>query len=801
MTISAANSDKRLAREGGLHWVVGVNSVSSFRRTLRGLIVTSVFVHVLVSPAQTLPPEDVARVYAQAADAARDVLPQAVIAIVDRDGRALLVQRANGSTIVTATERAIAVSKAGTGVFLSSNQQAFSSRTAGFIIQQNFPPRVLNRPPGPLVGVGFSNLAFSDVNYFREPDGRRIPGTRLYGSPGGVPLFKNGVLAAGVGITGDGTEQEDSSIVGADLDETIALAAQVGYAPPESILGTHVLLDGIRVPFTNSPVGRPSSLTTPPNLNLPVLPPVVWPTAVLGGVLGEVRAPIRGDPGLGAIDGQARLSAAEVRQILSNAAARTLVTRAGIRLPAGVPMQIFVTVVSNPNQPGQPPVVLGTFRTPDATIFSWDVSAQKARTALFFSSNTRAYSARTVGFLAQSNFPPGLQNQAPGPFNGLQERFSLPVLLGPSAGATNGNLPNGITIFPGGFPLYRNGVLIGAIGVSGDGIEQDDMAAAAGTMGFQPDAAIRGDAFTYLGARLPYAKFPRDSEARPAGAAVAGFSNLAAETVGDFLNLSARGYSGADGPLILGFVTESAQPSVFLLRGVGPGLAQFSVASALSETSLVLRNHLGETVADNAAWARSANAVEIASTSSRVGAFPLEAESKDSAVLTALSSGAYTVVVGANANGTGAALAEIYGASVPLAPGTLKNVSIRGRVSGDEQPLIAGLVVAAGGARTVLIRGVGPSLEKFAVESPLSSPRLRLFNGLGQLVAEGSPLNGSSNAAEIQAVTGTVGAFQLKTDASDPALLVSLVPGSYTIHVTGLLGSSGNALAEIYAVP
>ena len=166
MTILAAKSDKRLASGNGLDWVIGVNSVSSLRRTLRGLIVTSVFVHVLVLRGQTLPPEDVARVYAQAADAARDVLPQAVIAIVDRDGRALLVQRANGSTTVTATERAIADSKAGTGVFLSSNQQAFSSRTAGFIIQQNFPPRVLNRPPGPLVGVGFSNLAFSDVNYF-----------------------------------------------------------------------------------------------------------------------------------------------------------------------------------------------------------------------------------------------------------------------------------------------------------------------------------------------------------------------------------------------------------------------------------------------------------------------------------------------------------------------------------------------------------------------------------------------------------------------------------------------------------
>ena len=44
----------------------------------------------------------------------------------------------------------------------------------------------------------------------------------------------------------------------------------------------------------------------------------------------------------------------------------------------------------------------------------------------------------------------------------------------------NPNLPNGITIFPGGFPLYRNGVLIGAIGVSGDGVDQDDIISASG---------------------------------------------------------------------------------------------------------------------------------------------------------------------------------------------------------------------------------------------------------------------------------------------------------------------------------
>jgi hypothetical protein len=72
------------------------------------------------------------------------------------------------------------------------------------------------------------------------------------------------------------------------------------------------------------------------------------------------------------------------------------------------------------------------------------------------------------------------------------------------------NLPNGITIFPGGFPLYRNGVLIGAIGVSGDGIDQDDIIAASGTVNFLPPTSIRADQIIFRGTRLPYAKFPRN---------------------------------------------------------------------------------------------------------------------------------------------------------------------------------------------------------------------------------------------------------------------------------------------------
>jgi uncharacterized protein GlcG (DUF336 family) len=221
--------------------------------------------------------------------------------------------------------------------------------------------------------------------------------------------------------------------------------------------------------------------------------------------------------------GTARLTATEVTNIIEAAANRARTTRAGIRLPRGRQAQVFITVVNHPNSDGVAPAVLGTFCTsPNATRFSWDVAVQKARTVLFFSATNRAYSTRTVGFLAQSLYPPGISGTQPGLFFGLQERFSIitPASItatNPVNGAVfttetsvNPNLPNGITIFPGGFPLYRNGVLIGAIGVSGDGVDQDDIIGASGASLFPSPESIRADRTQYRGARLPYAKFPRN---------------------------------------------------------------------------------------------------------------------------------------------------------------------------------------------------------------------------------------------------------------------------------------------------
>jgi uncharacterized protein GlcG (DUF336 family) len=493
---------------------------------------------------------DVTNIIKQAVTRAVEVSPNSVIAVTDREGDVLAVWVVRGGAASNA-EIATAVSKAGTASYLSSNQNAFTSRTAGFIIQQHFPPGVNNTATGPLVGVGLSNLFISDINKFRKPGSvivfspqpgltiLPVPFTSLDGSPGGVPLYKNGQLVGGIGVTGDGTpppgfraENPFIYIAGADTDEDVALAGQKGFAPSSGILATNVFIGGIRLPYvaTSTSASRVIVLHGNPDLKYPAIlgapAPFPYPIATFGGVTGEIRQPIINDPlSPTLINGQPRLSSAEVARIINYAAQRVRITRAAIRLPIGTQMEAFITVVNNPNLLGVTPTVLGTFRTGEATLFSWDVAVQKARTALYYSSHDFlgfgldiAMSTRCVGFLAQCNYPPGIDGNSPGPFNGQQEMFS--GLLGTScapqnimpnlAFVRNPNLPNGTTIFPGGFPLYRNGVLIGAIGVSGDGVDQDDIVGASGTHDFLAPFGIRSDQFIFRGTRLPYAKFPRD---------------------------------------------------------------------------------------------------------------------------------------------------------------------------------------------------------------------------------------------------------------------------------------------------
>ena len=753
---------------------------------------------------------DVQTVINQAVTRALQISPNSVIAVTDREGNVLGVWNVRGGE-PTQDEIASCVSKAGTAAYLSSNQNAFTSRTAGFIIQQHFPPGVRNTPPGPLVGVGLSNLFFSDINKFRAPGSvisfssqpglTIVPviGTSLDGSPGGVRFTKTACSwAASVspamacpGRSWDCVPRIRSSSFRATTRTRTSRSPGKSVSPGRLHSGEQRLHQRHRDPLRREPGPWVSPIVSKATLPPPIPvqaapPPFPYPIATFGGVQGEIRQPIISDPIATPINGQPRLNAAEVASIIDFAADRARITRAGIRLPIGTPMQVFITVVNFPNDPSVVPTVLGAFRTGEATLFSWDVAVQKGRTAAAFSTNSLALSTRSVGFLAQTFYPPGLDVQDPGPYFGLQEqasgfiRSALPAFVLNPAFMVDPRFRNGITIFPGGFPLYRNGQLIGAIGISGDGVDQDDIVGASGTHDFLAPFAIRADQFAYLGARLPYAKFPRDPTS---------FRRLdpppfvaAAEKLG---NIATRVNVGTgDNQLIGGFIVTGNQPKKVIVRAIGPSLNQFGIGAALADPTLELHDQAGAVIAANDNWIDSQQA-EIEAT----GLAP--ADELESAIVRTLAPGAYTAVVAGSDGATGTAVVEAYDLN-QTSNSTLANISTRGAVGPGSDVMIGGFIIFGNGGNTrVFVRSVGPSLASSGVTNAMPDPTLELRDVNGTLIVENDNWRGGPEL-EIQETT-LAPAHDLES-----AIVTTLPSGPYTAIIRERNGQSGIGLVEVY---
>jgi uncharacterized protein GlcG (DUF336 family) len=466
------------------------------------------------------------------AQAASQALATQVIVITDREGAVLgsfRMRKARPANVETFNRvHSKAIARARTAALFASTQDAFTTRTARFIVQDHFPHPVQNTPGGPLYGVEFSTLPASDVGLAHTRDLPTGPGTiplNISGDPGGIPLYKNGVPVGGIGVAGDGRDvavrqdliktlndpdnRRNKFYTGPeerDLDESVALAGARGYLPNERIRAPRIFIDGLALPFTvDAPASTNPSRTLADiesagdgfTLTAPTPPsPPPFPRATFAGVGGELKNtnPAATDFGLLTSNDtgkdSTRLTAADVEQIITDAVAQAIETRAGIRLPTGAPARVHVAVVDRDGD------LLGVFRMDDGTNFSYDVAVQKARTATFFSDDAHAFSSRAIGFMAQPFFPPGINQAGPGPLYTLQNQLSLnPANLADTTlRGTKNPLRNGITIFPGGVPLYKKGKLVGAIGVSGDGVDQDDLIAFAGHQRYAPPPAIRSDA-------------------------------------------------------------------------------------------------------------------------------------------------------------------------------------------------------------------------------------------------------------------------------------------------------------------
>ena len=580
--------------------------------------------------ALALDPGDTQRILAQAVAEAKARGVAAHVVVVDRVGNVLAAYRMPGAPDTVAISSGLgvrggldgiaagtipaslaAVAKALTAAYLSSNGNAFSTRTANQIVQEHFDPNELNQPAGPLYGVQFSQLTCSDVMRNMPAHGtigpKRSP-LGLAADPGGLPLYKNGTLVGGVGVEADGLYTIDRDVTNVDdaAEEHVAVAASYGYAAPADIRGDRITADGRTFRFVDSEATASDPASAPPLAALPgaleAIDGYAAASIVPGAAFGSAASGVRADdaafaPSAGWIladtrnanryppraSGDGSLPAAAVQSLLAGALDIAHRARGQIRRPLGSSAEVSIAVVDRNGD------ILGFVRTADAPLFGIDVAVQKARTALFFShpnaaaelrsapdaayvgggsasiaryadalpafvgvpgalSGTIAWTPRSIGNLHRPYFPDGLEGTGPGPlstpiasWSPFNVGFQLDLVynqlvkgvLGDLSEGCAGRLPAGVTtiavdtgiaklrngaqVFPGGVPIYRSAdrALIGAIGVSGDGVDQDDMVALLGVAQWANAAHgnaptdMRADTLAPQGVRLRYAQCPQ----------------------------------------------------------------------------------------------------------------------------------------------------------------------------------------------------------------------------------------------------------------------------------------------------
>lgn len=394
--------------------------------------------------------------------------------------------------------------------------------------------------------------------------------------PGGIPLYKNGQLVGGIGVffpgrTGFATEENSSLSTIYDPTkpdrsleaEYIAFVA-AGGAPgigfgfgaingvPDCGFALPLTPDNQRIDL----VGITLDIIGPGGLNGPGALVRFGKTLGIGDPFSGTDVPVAPgkmyETGLPVPEGWLVLphdgvgvTAAQVLQIIQQGIDQANQTRAAIRLPLDSRARMVFAVTDLTGE------VLGLFRMPDATVFSIDVAVAKARNVSYYNNAAQlqpidqvpgvppgtVLTARTFRYLAEPRFPEGIDGRPPGPFSIYNDGGSDPLTgrqVGPRLPASafqsalgydsvnmgsnfhdpfNVANQNGVIFFPGSAALYLGATLIGGLGVSGDGVDQDDVVTALSTTGFKPnDLVLRADQTFVRGVRLPYQKFNRNPE-------------------------------------------------------------------------------------------------------------------------------------------------------------------------------------------------------------------------------------------------------------------------------------------------
>lgn len=321
-------------------------------------------------------------------------------------------------------------------------------------------------------------------------------------------------------------------------------------------------------------------------------------------------------------------------------------------------------------------------------------------------------------------------------------------------------------------------------------------------------------------------EFFSDANARVVAFLAARVANTPAPAPGRLVNLSTRtkiSYVGDS--FALGFnIGGGTDRATLLIRGIGPALAKFGVATAITSPRLEINDSTGKLIASNERWdapGGTATAAQVSAAAAGVGAFALAPGDLDTAVLlTNLAPGSYTATIKGVNGATGDVLAEVY--DVTKNNTRLTNLSTLAKIANEGDLLIPGIVVQGANPRTLVVRAVGPGLSDFGLpaEIILTDPRITVLNATGATVdtnnnwyvAAGGVVSTATQA--LNAVFPAVGAFPLKVaNASDAALVTALTNGNFTLQAgaapvaanapagAATPNPTGSVLVEVYEVP
>ena len=233
-----------------------------------------------------------------------------------------------------------------------------------------------------------------------------------------------------------------------------------------------------------------------------------------------------------------------------------------------------------------------------------------------------------------------------------------------------------------------------------------------------------------------------------------------------------------DNVIIGGFIIGGTTPETVIVRARGPSLG---VAGSMADPMLTLVPASGAPAMVNDDWQAAANAATVQASGFAPG------HPKEAAVYAALAPGAYTAIVQGVNNTTGIAIVEVYEIDHPEVP--LTGISTRGFVQAGDNVMIGGVIIQGDSPQTVVVRARGPST---GVPGALADPTLTLVPAAGGPTFTNDDWQSAPNAAALQATGLAPG------NPKESALLVTLNPGAYTAIVSGVGGTTGVAIVEVY---